>query len=318
MEVKLKRPLLYIVCVFHGVEKTWQTYFLHLENTPSTAPFYSGPHGRLLKDGVVLQPIVNYDAIPGLVEEYPEDFISSMNNDLILLYELCAAIQSGIFPEHLMKKKLAKCHKARWITLSSNLLRLFAQTSEPDELLIKMVKFILNVYAPVIFDLKRNPHVVNASRHIFNLLKYARELLSAEDMEVFKGSLLNNNFCMHPEMILVALLGDPEKSKREMAFDIIMDVRQQPTDEDIRLFEKPTLEQVNFDATDYSDMIKWSEVKVTEPPVTFGLGEKDLLDIVNGQKDFKAHLGNMYCHTQSTERAVANTTLAASTVVGQK
>ena len=113
MEVKLKRAIQYIVCVFHGVEKTFQTYFLHLENTPSTAPFYSGPFGKQIKDGVTLKPIVNYKAIPGLVETYPEDFIHSMNNDLQLLYELCLAIQTGVFPEKLMKKLLAKCHKAR-------------------------------------------------------------------------------------------------------------------------------------------------------------------------------------------------------------
>ena len=320
VEVKLERPLLYVVCVFHGVEKTFQSYFLHLENVASTGPFYNGPHGKLLKDGVALEPIVQFEKVPGLVGEYPEDFINSMNNDLILFYELCIAIQTGVFSESLMRKKLAKCHKARWITLASNLLRLYAQTSQPHENLIKMVRFILNVYAPVVFDLKWHPHLVNGSVHIFNLLRNARQLLSAEDLKVFHDSLLNNNFMMNHELILVALLGDPDQSKRQIAFDKIIEVRKKgpsPPGE-IREFEKPSRDVVNFDAAEYHQMIKWSKVKVTEPPVTFPLSEKDLLDIVDGEKSFKSYLGNMYCHTQSAERAVANTTLAAATVVGQR
>ena len=204
--------------------------------------------------------------------------------------------------------------------MASNLLRLYAQTSQPHKNLIKMVRYILNVYAPVVFDLKWHPHLVNGSVHIFNLLRNARQLLSEEDLSVFHDSLLNNNFMMNHELILVALLGDPDQSKRQIAFDKIIEVRKKgpsPPGE-IREFEKPSRDVINFDAAEYHQMIKWSKVKVTEPPVTFPLSEKDLLDIVNGEKSFKSHLGNMYCHTQSAERAVANTTLAAATVVGQR
>ena len=210
---------------------------------------------------------------------------------------------------------------SRWITLASNILRLFAQTPEPSDELVKMVKFILNVYAPVVFELKRKPHITQGSLHIFHLLQNGQTLLPAnsDDLTVFQESLLNNNYFMNHELIIVALLADPEKSLRKMAFDLITEARSKPVVQGkIRFFEKPAKENVMFDASHYWEMLDFTTVDVTEPPVTFGFSEEKLMEIVNGKLDFKAHLGNVYCHTQSAERAVANTTLASSKVVGQR
>ena len=113
VEEDLGRPLLYNPCVFHATEKALQRYFNFVEKAPSQAPFYNGPIGKLIKDGVKLEPVVMFAPVAGLVQDYEKDFVSSMNNDLQLLYELCIAIQSGVFPEGLMKKLLAKVHKAR-------------------------------------------------------------------------------------------------------------------------------------------------------------------------------------------------------------
>ena len=83
----------------------------------------------------------------------------------------------------------------------------------------------------------------------------------------------------------------------------------------IRPFKKPTEIEMNFDAQEYSDMLKLDKIKLTESPATFDLTDSDLEKIESGEMTFK--LPHVYCHTQVTERAVSNTTLASKTVVGR-
>ena len=70
-----------------------------MEGLPTKSPSYDGPVGQVLKDGLELLPIVDFEAVCNgqldLVKEFPEDFIKSMNNDTKLLYLLYIAIMEG-------------------------------------------------------------------------------------------------------------------------------------------------------------------------------------------------------------------------------
>ena len=51
--------------------------------------------------------------------------------------------------------------QARWITVCSNILRLYMQTAKPSQKLIKLVKYIILVYCPILFDIKWKPEATN-------------------------------------------------------------------------------------------------------------------------------------------------------------
>ena len=51
--------------------------------------------------------------------------------------------------------------QARWITVCSNILRLYVQTAKPSQKLIKLVKYIVLVYCPILFDIKWKPEATN-------------------------------------------------------------------------------------------------------------------------------------------------------------
>ena len=108
-----------IVCLFHGLEKNCQRYFLLCDGgifgETSKSPSYDGPIGIKFKNGLKLEDIVDFEPIPGFVKEFPQDFIKSLNKDLQLLYELCIALQKGpaFFSEALAKRIPGKIHKAR-------------------------------------------------------------------------------------------------------------------------------------------------------------------------------------------------------------
>ena len=114
----------------------------------------------------------------------------------------------------------------------------------------------------------------------------ARSLLqkTPKEWKVFKDSFFNNNYFCHIELVILALLGDEDKRKRQKALKFIQKFRnQKKPDDPIRKFEKYTENQVNLSAHDYSNFIKYDQVDITEPPATFKLGLDVLQDIVDGK-----------------------------------
>ena len=59
--------------------------------------------------------------------------------------------------------------QARWITVCSNILRLYFQTAKPSQKLIKLVKYIVLVYCPILFDIKWKPEVTNGKIKIHHI-----------------------------------------------------------------------------------------------------------------------------------------------------
>ena len=119
VEEKLKRPLLWCICLLHTTERVFAKYFIHCDNCgkdiKSTSPSYDGIIGSQFKNGLELKPIVKFKTVDGKVLVYDNDFIASFNNDKKYFYQICHAIQNGWeeFPPWLVNKLVGKVHKAR-------------------------------------------------------------------------------------------------------------------------------------------------------------------------------------------------------------
>ena len=62
--------------------------------------------------------------------------------------------------------------------------------------------FILNVYAPSILAVRTDPNVVNGSRHLFGIIKRAREHLTIkQEFDEFITIILNNSYLLLQEHI---------------------------------------------------------------------------------------------------------------------
>ena len=85
-------------------------------------------------------------------------------------------------------------------------------------------------------------------------------------------------------MVILALLDDEKQKNRQKGYNFINQYRdnKQP-DDDIRIFEKYTQDQVNLNANDYTNFIKYDKVDITEPPATFDITLEELQDIVDGK-----------------------------------
>ena len=69
----------------------------------------------------------------------------------------------------------------RWANPAACILALHHQTKKPTKWHRKAVMFIMYVYAPTIFAISRDPHICSGSKHLFNMFKWARDLLDKDD-----------------------------------------------------------------------------------------------------------------------------------------
>ena len=71
--------------------------------------------------------------------------------------------------------------------------------------------------------------------------------------------------------------------------------------------------RINFEASDYMDLIDWEATQLSEPPLTSSLTNEQLTAI----KDSPLQVADYPCHTQAVERAVRLVSEASASVIGQ-
>ena len=82
----------------------------------------------------------------------------------------------------------------------------------------------------------------------------------------------------------------------------------------IRTFKVPNL---NLPADDYIDLIDWqSNEAISEPPVTSGIFDDDLLKFINKKETPSIAFPRLPCQTQAVERCTKMVTKASAAVCG--
>ena len=193
--------------------------------------------------------------------------------------------------------------------MAARLLRVYVSAEAPTAELVQLVKFIVTQYVPVWFTVRQNSACKSGARNLYRSVELLR-LLPPDIQAIVRPVLQRNGYWAHPEQLLLAMVSDDSRETREKAVTLIRAARLQVT-EDVRSFELP---DINFAAAGYMDLIDWSSVDVTEPPLLRDLSDDDLQEIV----DTPAVLPLYPVHTQAVERTVKLVTEACSSVLGEE
>ena len=315
LEIYLGHSLQWIICLLHYNELPFKKIVeLYLGKTtgPGTR---SGLLGKEVEKTVKeVKPIVDFGFMPGKV-----DFINStllLNSDQKYLYDLCHCCQSEMGKEIFLKmhgnnpRGPSVLSQARWLLYAIAILRLYIQTKEPSFGLTRLVTIVLNVYAPIFFNIKSQAEVSMGSKHYFNILNDYRKTLNKDEFEEAKTSIEFNSFMAHSENILLSAAFDSDLSLRKKGIDLILKARRKNDPAVLRQFVKP--KKINYNATNYFELLDYSEIY--EPPLLRTYSNERLLECAAGHD---LPLTNIPCHSTNTERAVQNTTNACATVIGQ-
>ena len=102
--------------------------------------------------------------------------------------------------------------------------------------------------------------MISGSVHLANLVISAKSVLvEEEDFKIFKQAFLSNNYFSHSELVILALLADKDQEKRRLGVNLILEAREEYRYDpaNLRKFRKPKEKDINFEASDYSNLLNY-------------------------------------------------------------
>lgn len=311
IEVTIQRPLQWFICLLHFNELPFKHLFEHLDGETTGPSSFSGKIGKLLP-GCEKLPVQNFEAIES--EEISVNK-ADLSKDQQYLLDIVRAIQTGHCPPDLAVRNPGPLCHSRWLTCANRVLRLFiSQTSPTNEVKI-LVNYIMKTYAPVWFDIKRYQSVKYGPKHIFKVIQTTRQF--PDDIKKIIDPVIQRNaFFSHPENMLLAMIVDERQHIRELGYRRVLKARtKNPKGKSVRTFTTPSL---NFDATDYTEMIDWANCKLSPPPMMESLTTDTISSVLQNKTLPEFDFIDFPNHTQAVERCVKLVTESADKVCGQK
>jgi hypothetical protein len=308
MEEELGKPLQWLVCQLHGNELPLRHLFEHLDCSTTGPRAFSGAIGKALSTCQHM-PVVAFKKIGADLSIADLD---SLSTDQKYLWEITNAVSCGECSPALAQRHPGTLNHSRWLTMANRVLRLYVATSEPSEQLKTLSTYIVRVYVPMWFCIKTKASCKDGARHLWRTIHLSR-FLPAELKQVIDPVLQRNGFFGHPENILLGMITDERKHIRELGLRRILKARSQRV-AGIRKFTVPKL---NYDSSDYFELIDWHHTEITEPPLIVDLSDAVITDFVKSGESPIVDFPRFPSHTQAVERCVKLVTQASAAVCGQ-
>ena len=143
-----------------------------LDGKSNSSVGYSGPIGKLLPKVHDIPVNDNFMVISDGEDliELPQDVISSLSTDQHNCYLLIKAIKSGHLDMKLKHRKCGSLNHARWLTTGQALMMLWIRyhglQGETLDAFKLIIKFVLQSYFKLYFDIKVKHRLVDGPNHI--------------------------------------------------------------------------------------------------------------------------------------------------------
>lgn len=269
------------------------------------------------------------DGIPMLTPEV----IEKLSTDAKYLHQLCNLVNFGVDSQNsdfLFNKIGPLCH-SRWLTLASRVLRIYVSMETDHNLYgnIKLLaKYVVGVYWKTHIQAKYKNTIMDGPNILFQEIQVQKKLFSGNvNLKILQASVQHNCYFAHPENVLLAMLGDDDKTVRAKAVKMILKIRRTAESTDhtssIRKFHLP---KCNFEAKSYPELVTIYDSGRTS--ISYLSNKKGILPmneppLIKACTDVKQFIEqplqlNYPNHTQSVERGVKLTTEATGRIAGQK
>jgi hypothetical protein len=313
IEDAIGRPTQWLICLLHTNELPLRKFISVLGGGHTTGPSSSTNEilSQLNFDPINL-PISDFTPVSGKVNDVSDIAMKDLSYDQQYLLKACLFVQQGNmnsdYKMFLQTAKPGAVHHARWLTTASRILRLYMSKRNSSPSLCRIVRVILNAYAPTWFQIKQQSSCFDGARNFYFLMISYHEL-GTDDWNIVESVFLNNNYYAHPENILLSALSDENEDIRKFALDKVIQARDSISVDGLRLFDKDKV-TLNVNAASYIDMIDWNEAIYVSPPLLSNLSNDEIM------KCSFASLWNIPCHSQAVERCVQDISATTSKVFG--
>ncbi|KAG0723594.1 hypothetical protein GWK47_042412 [Chionoecetes opilio] len=204
----------------------------------------------------------------------------------------------------------------RWLTTAQSLVymwtRKYGLTGKELNTLEILVKYCLQVYFKLYYDIKVHHRLEDGPKHILMQLRVMRSQPKKVQIAV-TFYVRTGAWFTHSECVLLSLMASQSEDDRRFAVTQILKLRagEEYGDTSVRPRSIPKL---NLSATSLQTLISWQPGQVHEPAFTCSLSGDQIQEIL--VKPYE--VPEFSIHTQSTERVVKQVTEAAAAVVGQQ
>ena len=322
IEVGKGEKVLWDICLLHTNELPLRHLMRDQGMETSGSNTFSGELGKFVKDEVHLFEVNERFEVLDFAEdlkEIDEEIVDGLSTDQKYLYNIVKMIVTGNINHNFLKHIIGPVNHARWLTTACRLCRLWVskhglrKNSKVYKSLKVIVSFIVAVYTPMWFEIKSKPNILQGPHHVLKTVQLVTKYCSPEVKEVVNPVIQRGAWHAHTENVILSMLGSQDAQMREFAIDAIKKIRalDEKGDASVRDFHVP---KVNFEADSLFNLVDWSgvEEELHEPVHTCVIPTGDLSQFLT--KPFPMISAD--CHTQSCERAVKETTVAASKVFG--
>ncbi|GBN96722.1 hypothetical protein AVEN_167797-1 [Araneus ventricosus] len=179
---------------------------------------------------------------------------TNLSCDQKYLLDICTAISSGVCSSDLAKSQQGTLNLAGLLTTVNRILRLYISTSDPSNVLITLVVFILRVYSTSWFRIKIHHSITDGDRRSLHFIRSSR-YLPKKNRDIIEPVISRNAYFVVPENMLLVKLTDERCHIRTLAARRIIKSRE--TGPDGNCVRRFVITAVNFGATDYVDLIEW-------------------------------------------------------------
>jgi len=314
LEQLLGRPLMTIGCTLHQNELPLRAIMKNLDGDSLSPKTFCGPLGKLCSGDIHKIELVKFKPICNPVAKIhlSEDVWKDLSHDQQILYHYCDGIDKGSMPDSHAKLKIGPLNHARWITLAARLLALYVRSKKPTKALTRIVQFILRVYGPTWFQIKRSGQLSDSPKILHSAIKSCQHLKDEEVEIITRKVFSRTSYCLLPENFMFALLNEP--SQRTKALSLIIESRGISNHVRVR-----TVPQINWNAGDWWDLIELTDPSIhIEPPCMRLIPLDDLKNFKENPTSLSAYLPKLPSHSQSVERAVKLVSTACSVVYGEE
>ena len=218
LELAVNRPLQWLICMLHLNELPLRAVFKHLDGFPTGPHAFSGSIGRVLQEDITRREIIKFKPVDGFTEQVPDDVCSDLSQDQKYLLRAALAVQKGYADTtaadltFLEKASPGILNHARWLTCANRTLRLYMSSENPSQSLLHLVSYIVQVYAPCWFRIKRFPYCYHGARNFYYMLQRTACYPDDAIRNVVYKPLQRNAYFAHPENVLIAALIDDDYS----------------------------------------------------------------------------------------------------------
>ena len=316
LEVRLGYKCHWLICLIHINELPFRHLMIKLDGKYIPKSGWTGPIGKLIEkiNTMIINPTFPALADTNDIREIPSEIADKLSTDQKNCYKLIMAIKTGKISPELANVKCGELSTARWLTTGQALLMLWmcdhGLTGEVLRILEVLVRFCIDVYFKLYYDIKVKHTIKDAPLHLVHALELL-EQQSGEVQDIIRDVVIRGAYSAHSENLLASLICSESKEDREFAVNQILQIRdgKEEGDRSVRIRRNPN---IIMSAHTPVELIDWKKETVLEPVFTCKMSITEIKEMINTPFNMEPYS----THTQSCERAVQEVNKASEAVYG--